>query len=73
MDYEYDTWEKAQQALLDAESDCRADFGDEGVEAGYADLVDSVSHWCSPEVRRELYRTTGCIDRETGYDPMAGV
>lgn len=63
MVYEHLTLESALRALKNAEADTAADHGEEYVETAFNDLVDSVSWDCSPEVRRELYRTTGCQAR----------
>lgn len=59
----YTTWEHAQAALEAAERDCAADMGDDAVEECWADLVDSVAQFCTPDVRRELRRTTGTEER----------
>ena len=59
---EYDTIEKAFAALELAEEDVRADMGEDAVEAGYADIVESVAWDCTPKVRAELMRRTG-VDR----------
>lgn len=56
---EYDTIEKAFAALESAEEDVRGDMGDDAVEAGYADIVESIAFDCTPEVRAELMRRTG--------------
>lgn len=52
----YTTYEEAEQALAAAELDCAGDFGEEAVEAAYADLVHSVAACCTPAVAAELIR-----------------
>lgn len=53
----YDTWEDAQAALETAQHDVAADFGEEAVDAGWSDIVNSVAMDCTPEVAQELRRT----------------
>lgn len=62
MEMQYTTIEQAFAALESAEADVAGDMGEDAVEAGYADIVESVAWWCTPEVRRELMRRTG-VDR----------
>lgn len=53
------TLEEAFAALADAESDVRADMGDEAVDAGYYDIVEAVCWEISDTaVARELCRRT---------------
>lgn len=68
-----DTMHDAWKALQNAEADTVADNPEIDLESVYADLVASVGLDCTDEVRIELCRQTGCIDRVTGYDPLAGV
>lgn len=58
---QYTTIEEAQKALRDAEHDVMMDFGEEAVEAGFSDLVDSIAIDCTPAVAAELRR------RERGW------
>jgi len=46
----------AQCSLGTALMDCEADFGEEGVEAGYSDIVHAIADLCTPEVGAELIR-----------------
>ena len=59
---EYDTIDKAFEALESAEQDVAADMGEDAVDAGYADIVEAIAWDCTPEVRAELMRRTG-VDR----------
>lgn len=59
----YTTFDQAQDALTAAETDVAGDMGEEAVEECWADIVDSVAQFCTPEVRRELRRTTGTEER----------
>lgn len=59
MKKEYDTIDKAMDALADAEHDVIADMGEEALDAGYADIVEAIAFDCTPEVRAELMRRTG--------------
>lgn len=53
-----DNIEKATKMVRDAEHDVMMDFGEEAVEEGYSDLVESVAADCTPEVAKELRRIT---------------
>lgn len=48
------TYDNACHALECAENDVRADFGEEGLEAGYADIVAAVAIQFPPDVALEL-------------------
>lgn len=52
------TVEVALAALECAENDVRADFGEEGLEAGYADIVAAIAIQFPPAVAVELCRRT---------------
>lgn len=54
--YVYTTYEEAAEALGTAELDVKGDLGEEALEAGYADIVNSIASMCSPEVAAELRR-----------------
>lgn len=53
-----DTIDHAEQALAMAEDDVRGDFGEEGLEAGYSDIVGAVAMQFPPAVAVELCRRT---------------
>ena len=57
MPYTYTTIDAAEAALKTAEADVLADMGEDAVEAGWYDIVQSVAFECTPEVARELRRT----------------
>jgi hypothetical protein len=54
--YTHESIESAEQALAAAEQDVIGDFGEEGLEAGYADIVRSIAGDCEPGVAAELLR-----------------
>ena len=56
---QYDTIDKAFEALEVAEEDVRGDMGEEALDAGYNDIVEAIAWDCTPEVRAELMRRTG--------------
>jgi hypothetical protein len=70
----------AQQKMLDdavkemelGMEDARADGFDP--DECFSDIVEA-SAWeiRDPLVRKEFYRINGCIDRQTGFDPLADV
>ena len=65
--------DEALEQLEAGARDAREDGGYD-VDACWSDIVEAAAWDISdPVVRREFYRTQGCIDRQTGYDPMAGV
>jgi hypothetical protein len=53
-----DSIEKAMEHVKAAEHDVMMDFGEEAVEEGYSDLVESVAADCTPEIAKELRRIT---------------
>lgn len=50
------TLEEALKTLRDAEHDVAMEYGEEGLEAGYSDLIESIAFDCTPEVGAELRR-----------------
>lgn len=57
------TIEQAYEHLEGAKSDVIADYGDEGLDSAWADVVESVAWECTNEVAIELFR------REVGFVP----
>jgi len=50
--------DEAMMTLREVELDVRADFGEDGLEAGYADVVNSVADRCDERTAAELRRRT---------------
>jgi hypothetical protein len=50
--------EDAMKNVKDAEHDVMMDFGEEAVEEGYHDLIESVAADCTPKIAKELRRIT---------------
>jgi hypothetical protein len=55
-DVDDNTIEAAEAALASAEEDVIGDFGEEGLEAGFADIVAAVAIQFPPDVAVELCR-----------------
>lgn len=55
-DYLYPTIEEAMTGLGTMSQDVIADFGEEGLEAGWYDIVHACADHCPPEVAEELVR-----------------
>lgn len=54
MLYFYETIEEAEHALNAAALDVIADFGEEKLEEGWWDIVNSIAALCSPQVAIKL-------------------
>lgn len=46
----------ALRELRAAEHDVMMDFGEDAVEAGYSDLIESIAADCTPDIAKELKR-----------------
>lgn len=46
----------ALRELRAAEHDVMMDFGEDAVEEGYSDIIESIAFDCTPEVAKELKR-----------------
>ena len=50
------TLDEALKVLSDAEHDVAMEYGEDGLDAGYSDLVKEIAHDCTPRVAAELLR-----------------